>query len=250
MNHKMKKSVMDSTVMDARRDIAEAMLKSPVPKDELLRNLGLYLLPMDLKRFLFFDSLYKQFVTVPGVIVEFGCRWGQNLATLQSLRAIYEPYNYLRKIVGFDTFSGLHGVSEKDGHEDFATDGAYGTAKEYESYLKNLLALKETQSPVGSMEKFELVKGDASVTFEQYLRQHPETIVSFAYFDMDIYEPTAQCLRLLKSHLTKGSVVGFDELNFPEFPGETLAVQEVIGLNSVRLQRNTWCHAESYFIVE
>lgn len=46
MNHKMKKSVMDSTVMDARRDILEAMLKSPVAKDELLRNLGLYLLPM------------------------------------------------------------------------------------------------------------------------------------------------------------------------------------------------------------
>ena len=67
-----------------------------------MRNLGLYLLPADLKRFLFFDSLYKQFIKFPGVVVEFGCRWGQNLAILQTLRAIYEPFNFLRTVVGFD----------------------------------------------------------------------------------------------------------------------------------------------------
>jgi hypothetical protein len=86
--------------------------------------------------------------------------------------------------------------------------------------------------------------------FEEYLERHPETIVSFAYFDMDIYEPTAKCLRILQKHLTRGSVVGFDELCFPDFPGETLAVQEVIGISSIRLQRNQYCRSESFFVVE
>lgn len=250
MGHNIKSSVMDTGVLGQRREVLDSLLNSPIPKDELIRNLGLYQLPMEVKRLLFFDSLYRQFLNTPGVIFEFGCRWGQNLAVLQSLRAIYEPYNYFRTIVAFDTFGGLCGVTPADGTADFAAEGAYGVTDGYEAYLEGLLSLRESQSPLGHMKKFRLVKGDAPQRLEAYLKEHPETIVSFAYFDMDIYEPTLRCLKLLKRHLTKGSVVGFDELNFPAFPGETVALQEAVGLNNVRLQRNTWCHAESFFIVE
>ncbi len=248
MNHKIMQSVMDGDVVTARRKIAQALVNSPIPPEEMLRNLGLYVLPMEIKRFLFFDSLYRKQLNTPGVILEFGCRWGQNLAILQCLRAIYEPYNLLRKIVGFDTFSGLSGVTEKDGHADVALEGAYGVGEDYEKYLDYLLSLKESQSPMPQVPKYSLVKGNAPEKLEEYLRSHPEVIVSFAYFDMDIYEPTVQCLRLLKGRLTKGSVVGFDELNFPEFPGETVALQEAIGLNNVRLRRNRWCANECFFI--
>lgn len=248
MSIKIMESVMATDIVAARRKIAEALTQSPIPPAELLRNLGLYALPMEIKRFLFFDSLYRRQLTVPGVILEFGCRWGQNLAVLQSLRAIYEPYNFLRKIVGFDTFSGLSGVSAKDGRADVAADGTYGVAAGYEQYLDQLLALKETQSPIPQVKKFELVKGDAPKMLEKYLADHPETLVSMAYFDMDIYEPTIQCLKIIKPRLTKGSVVGFDELNFPEFPGETLAFLEGVGANNVRLRRNRWCGNESFFI--
>jgi hypothetical protein len=248
MSHKIMKSVMESEVVTGRQQIAEALLHSPIPPNELLRNLGLFVLPMEIKRFLFFDSLYRKQLNTPGVVLEFGCRWGQNLAVLQCLRAIYEPYNFLRKIVGFDTFSGLSGVTDKDGRADVAADGAYGVGEGYEKYLDHLLALKESQSPMPQVRKYDLIKGNAPEKLEEYLRAHPEVIVSFAYFDMDIYEPTVQCLRLLKGRLTKGSVVGFDELNFPEFPGETVALQEAIGLNNVRLRRNRWCANESFFI--
>jgi hypothetical protein len=243
-------SAMDSSVLDSREKIADALLASPLPKNELLRNLGLYLLPMELRRFLFFDSLYRQFIGVPGVIIEFGCRWGQNLAILQSLRAIYEPYNVLRKIIGFDTFQGFPGVTEKDGTATYIATGGYGVCKDYESYLEGLLSLKETQSPISNVKKFELIPGDAATTFEQYLQKHPETIVAFAYFDMDLYEPTKQCLKLLMKHVTKGSVIGFDELNMSQFPGETVALQEALGTNKVRLQRSILSHAESFFVYE
>ena len=250
MSFKTLQSVMDTDVVKSRGAIADAILESPIPKNELLRNLGLFLLPMELKRFLFFDSLYRQFMSVPGVIIEFGCRWGQNLAILQSLRAIYEPYNFRRTIIGFDTFSGFPGVTEKDGTASVIAEGGYGVCEGYESHLERLLSLKETQSPVSGVKKFHLIKGDAASTFDQYLQDHPETIVSFAYFDMDIYEPTMRCLKSLMKHLTRGSVIGFDELNFSQFPGETLAFQEVIGANKVRLQRNTWSHDECFFVYE
>jgi hypothetical protein len=205
---------------------------------------------MDLKRFLFFDSLYRQFLNTPGIICEFGCRWGQTIGILQSLRAIYEPFNQFRMIIGFDTFQGLRGVSVKDGAAEFASEGAYGVTEGYAEYLEHMLALKESQSALPHVRKFRVITGDASKSFAQYLQAHPETIVSFAYFDMDIYEPTLNCLKLLRKHLTKGSIVGFDELNFPDLPGETLALQEAIGANNVRLQRNPWCGPECFFIFE
>jgi hypothetical protein len=250
MIQKMMPSVMDEVTLSARREIAHGLLKSPIPRDELLRNLGLYLLPMDLRRFLFFDSLYRLFLNTPGIICEFGCRWGQNLALLQSLRAIYEPFNRHRRIVGFDTFSGLSGVTIKDGTASIVSDGAYSVSDKYADYLNNILKLKETQSPLPQIVKFEVVNGDASQTFEKFLKEHPEAIIAFAYFDMDIYAPTARCLELLRPRLTKGSVVGFDELNYPDFPGETVAFQEIFGANNVRLQRNLWSGEETFFVVD
>jgi hypothetical protein len=58
------------------------------------------------------------------------------------------------------------------------------------------------------------------------------------------------CLKLLSSRFTKGTVVGFDELNHAAFPGETTAVREVLGLSSIRLKRSVWSGDESYFVVE
>jgi hypothetical protein len=250
MSEKIFPSAMDSKTLNVRDEILDSLLNSPIARNELIRQLGVYLLPMELKRFLFFDSLYRQLINVPGVIVEFGCRWGQNLATLQNLRSIYEPYNYRRHILGFDTFSGLKGVGEQDGAHEIANDGTYGVTAGYESHLERLLLLKESQSPISEMKKFELIKGDAVETFSKYITEHRETLIAFAYFDMDIYKPTVECLKLLKPHLTKGSIVGFDELNFPAFPGETIAFQEAIGSNNIWLKRNAYCHMESFFVFE
>src|SRR5688500_8422350 len=138
-------SIMPRDVVEGRKAILELMQQSPLPGPDLLRSLGLFLLPMDLKRFLFFDSIYRQLSTVPGIICEFGCRWGQSLAVLQGLRAIHEPLDASRVIVGFDTFEGLRGVTPADGPSQAAAEGAYGVVAQYEDYLTKLLTLKEQQ---------------------------------------------------------------------------------------------------------
>ncbi len=243
-------SVMPKQVVDARTTLCDRLLTSPIPPHELIRNLGLYTLPMEVRRTLFFSELYQHVMQVPGVLMEFGTRWGQNLATLQSLRSILEPYHHRRRIVGFDTFEGFSGVSSEDGLSPAACAGAYGVTKDYDQYLADLLALREQQSPLAEVQKFEVIKGDAPKMLEQYLKQHPETIIALAYFDMDLYQPTADCLHLIRDRLTVGSVVGFDELNHAAFPGETTAVREVLGLKNIRLRRSVWSGDESYFVVE
>jgi hypothetical protein len=100
------------------------------------------------------------------------------------------------------------------------------------------------------IKKTSLRKGNAIVELEKYLSEHPETIIAFAWFDMTLYEPTYKCLELIKPYITKGSVIGFDELNDKEFPGETVAVREALGLKNVRVERNRFSGAQSYVVIE
>jgi hypothetical protein len=81
------------------------------------------------------------------------------------------------------------------------------------------------------------------------LQEHPETIISFAWFDMTLYKPTMECLEIIQPFLTRGSVLGFDELNDAEFPGETVALREVLGTSNVAIQRNRYSGAQSFVVV-
>lgn len=233
---------------ERRQELLELFRKWPIPDGEFFHNLGLFLTPQTLSRILFMDHLYRQVLDVQGVVIEFGCRWGQNLSIFTALRGIYEPFNRLRKIVGFDTFEGFPDVSEKD-HESFQA-GGYGVTEAYEEYLRAILRFQEKESPLSHLEKFEIVKGDARETILEYLERSPETIVALAYFDMDIYDPTLKCLEAIRDRLTRGSVVGFDELNDHVCPGETQALKEAFGLGRYRIRRYPSCSRTSYVVID
>ena len=84
----------------------------------------------------------------------------------------------------------------------------------------------------------------------RYLKRNPETIISMAFFDMDIYKPTYECLTMIKPFLTRGSVIGFDELNHHACPGETVALKKVFGLNQFRICRFPSNSRTSYIIID
>lgn len=50
--------------------------------------------------------------------------------------------------------------------------------------------------------------------------------------------------------VTKGSVIAFDELNLKEFPGETIALMETIGLKKYSIKRSPLNPLISYLIVK
>jgi len=241
------KSSEDQKIKD--ENLIDLFCNSPIPNEEKLFHLGLYIKRQNMSRLIQMNELYKKILDVHGSVFEFGVRWGQNLALFESFRGMYEPFNYNRKLVGFDTFSGFPSVSKND-KTIFAKEGDMRVSENYEEYLEKLLLCHENESPISHMKKFELVKGDATVTCKKYLKDHPETIIAFAYFDFDIYEPTKICLELCKDRFVKGSVIAFDELNHPDWPGETIAAQEVLGLRNIRLQRMSYNPTVSYLVVE
>jgi len=187
-----------------------------------------------MSRILYLDWIYKKLVGKPGVVCEFGVQWGGVLTTLINLRGMYEPYNHQRKIFGFDTFSGFSSVTKEDGLRH--KTGDYATDVGYEDELSSILEIMESSNPLSHIKKTFLVKGDASVTIKNWLEENPGLAIGLAIFDMDVYKPTRDVLEAIKPRLFKGSILVFDEFSCSSWPGETLAVDEVLGIPNLRFE--------------
>ena len=237
----------EKSYLEIEESITKLLKNNPIPDIELAENLFLFITPQNMRRLFFHYEMYKKVLSVPGNICLFGVRWGRGAAIYDSLRTLFEPFNHGRKIICFDSFEGLKNVSIKD---DNLSEGQLETSDNYDEFLNNLLRLRNLLSPIGHIKQYEIHKGDASSTLSEYLKSNPQTVVSLAHLDMNLYEPTKDCLRLLKEHVTRGSIIIIDELSHSKFPGQTIALDEIFGKNKVKLKRipytnPTWT---SYFI--
>jgi hypothetical protein len=222
----------------------------PIPDAEILGNLALFLNRSSLSQVLFLEYLYREILPIHGVILEFGVRWGRNLATLITLRTLLEPYNFCRQIVGFDAFEGFPSVSDVDGKDPVIAPKSLCVSRGYEDYLNALLESHEALGVRSHVKRFELCKGDAAATVPGYFSDHPESVVALAYFDFDLYTPTLKCLEIITPFLTKGSIIAFDEACHPAFPRETVALHEAGILQCCSLQRLTYSGFGCYARVE
>ncbi len=212
-----------------RDRLREMMQGAPMAPDELMFNLGLYVRSSLLVKFLVLSDLYRRFQSVPGVLIEFGAWRGQNLVLLENLRAIHEPFNKQRTILGFDTFSGYPAEAGMAEASTSTYDG-YQTGEAYPAYLAELLEVHEGNNAFGhNRGGHKLIRGDVVETAPKYFADHPETLVAFAFFDMGPYEPTIAALRAIKPHLLPGSILLFDELTWAGAPGEAIAFKEAFG---------------------
>ncbi len=234
-------------------ELCEAFEKSKLPVAARLQNFPRHVRRQDLSRFLTKWELFKLNLPVHGSVVECGVFAGGGLLSWMQFSAILEPYNHQRRVIGFDTFSGFPKLSPEDtrfGSSEHLKDGGLETNEEIVGELKNLISLHDKNRPIGHIQKTELVVGDASKTMPKYIEEHPHLLISLLYLDFDIYEPTKAALKTLLPRVAKGGIVAFDELNCPEFPGETSALIESLDLSKVKLQRLPYDPYISYFIKE
>ncbi|MDD4984421.1 MAG: hypothetical protein PHQ43_01330 [Dehalococcoidales bacterium] len=255
----MKELYASSHEQQIRSDFVKTFRECPIPDEEVMQNLGLFLNSKNLSRILYLDYLYRQILDLQGIIMDLGTRWGQNMSVFAALRGIYEPFNRHRKIVGFDTFSGPPSIGDNDTNifkrEDFAT------VEDYPKYLAKIMEYQEQDNPISHVRKYEIHVGDVidkpqqftspiPGTVNTYLHQHPETIIALAYFDFDMYEPTRKCLDYIKPYLMSGSILAFDELNDRDSPGETTALKKAFNIDKIRIKRYRYASRVSYFILE
>lgn len=234
----------------SRGDLLANLLASPIPHHSVLANLGLFQTSKTFSRLVFMHEFYKMGLGVMGQVFDFGTRWGQNMAIWIAVRDMLEPFNRHRKIVGFDTFGGFPSTAAEDGSSEMIGVGNIPVTDNYPDYLKMLLTTLECNTALPHLKRFELVQGDASETVRNYFEANPHAIVSHAFFDFDLYEPTRDCLRAVWNRMPKGAVLGFDEVNDPDSPGETQAIIDVLGIDHIRLQRFPWVSRVSYIVKE
>jgi hypothetical protein len=149
-----------------KQKFASKIRNTEIPDSELLDNIGLYLTRQTFSRIDMMRKLYERIINITGVVIEFGVRWGQNLALFQNFRGIYEPYNYNRKIIGFDTFKGFPTISKEDGN--LVKQGDYSVSNDWENQLDQILQFHNNNSPISHKKKYELIKGDATITIDEY----------------------------------------------------------------------------------
>lgn len=213
-----------------------------------LRSFALYTPRQVISDYLARYYLFERVLNVPGSIIECGVFNGQGLMSYANFSSILEPNNFTRKIIGFDTFDGFASVGESDSMSpnEMVTEG--GMRVDSFSRLSRAVGLYDTNRFLGHLPKVELVKGNILETLDDYIESNPHLLVSLLYLDLDIYEPTKHVLRTLLKRVPKGGIIAFDELNFKDFPGETLALIDSLDLSMIKLRRVPFCSRISYFV--
>lgn len=222
--------------------LEEYFSTSPGSATEKLENFPKYVPRQALARFLTRYELFKLVLDVQGSVIECGVTFGGGLMSFAHFSAILEPYNFQRRIVGFDTFTGFPKPSAKDlsGLPDRRARHLRKGGLSFphgEKDIARAISLFDDNRPLNHIPKIEIVRGDFSLTGRKYLKKHPHLLVSCLYMDFDLYKPAKLALELFVPRIPKGGIIAFDQLNEEMYPGETIAALEVLELNRLRLKR-------------
>jgi len=239
----------------AGRSALEAYFNaSPGSATEKIENFAKYVPRQSLARFLARYELFRRIQDVQGSIVECGVLFGGGLLSFAKLSTILEPYNFQRRIIGFDSFDGFPSIDAADlaGKPERKSahlkKGGFSAQSAYDDILRAVEVYDLTRF-LNHFPKVEVVRGDFEVTARRYLSDHPHLIVSLLYLDFDIYRPTKLALELFLPRVPKGGIVVFDELNEEAFPGETIAALEALKMNELRVRRFDFEPRISYAVI-
>ncbi len=230
--------------------VTEVFESAPGTINERLDAFPIFATRQAIAKFIARYEIFKQIVAVNGSVVECGVLHGAGLFTWAKLSAILEPVNHPRRVIGFDTFEGFPSVHDEDQAGSFSeleVGGLRGAALEQ---VQRAVELFDLNRPISHIPKIELVAGDIQETGPSYVEENPHLVVAMLYLDLDLYEPTKAALEAFVPRMPKGAVIAFDELNAEIFPGETRAVDEVLGLNSIRVRRFPFDSYVSYCVLE
>jgi hypothetical protein len=217
---------------------------------EKLNNFAKYVPRQTLTKFFAKYEIFKKIIDVEGSIIECGVRNGGGLLAFSQMSAIFEPINYTRKIVGFDTFSGFPSLSNKDRGSTSLHAHKGGFSTNSFDDIKKSIELYDENRVINEIPKVQLIKGDAVKTIPKYLKDNPHTVVSLLYLDFDIYKPTKIALDNFVPRMPKGSIIAFDELNSEDWKGETIALLDSLKVNDLRIKRFNFDTYFSYAVLE
>lgn len=238
--------------------LAKFIEESPVDTRTKVMNFAKYADRQHLTKFLARYEIFRHILDVQGAIVECGVYHGGGLLGWGQFCSIHEPFNYVRKVIGFDTFSGFpeeaisdhdRELAHVDRRDEYPVAPRSLNASGFDE-IQNAIDIFDMNRPIGHVRKIELVKGDARITIPAYVDDNPHLVVALLNLDFDLYEPTKVAIETLLPRMPKGGVIVFDEINNDRWPGETKALVDSIGIHSLRIKRIPIEPMISYAVIE
>jgi len=230
-------------------ELAKIMQESSLSDFEKATHFSLFAPRQAISSFLFRYEIFKRILNIQGSILECGVAYGSGLMTFALLSSIFEPVNHTRRIVGFDTFTGFPEISTKDNKKGDPNAKVGGLKIDSFEEIQKCVKVFDQNRFIGHIEKVQLVRGDLIKTAPAYLKNNPHLTVALLYLDLDIYEPTRVALKTFLPRMPKGSIIVFDQLNHPDWPGETLAPEESLGIKNLKIQRFPFDSIRSYAVI-
>ena len=219
------------------KDIEKIFKQSSDSIEIRLDNFPKYIRCQKLTRLLTLYELFKKVLQIKGSIIECGVFRGFGLMSWAHLSAILEPNNLTRRIYGFDTFQGLSSLNKKDKGKFSGKMEKGGLGSDSFEELQKIIKIYDKNRFLGHVDKVKLIKGDAVKIIPKFIKENSHLVVSLLFLDFDLFKPTKAALENFYPRMPKGSIIAFDELDNPLWPGETSALLATIGLNKLKIER-------------
>ncbi len=236
--------------MNLKKVFSKFQKLSKSPNFNKFDNFSKYTRRQTIARFLARYEIFKKQIDIKGSIIECGVNEGMGLMSLAHFSVTLEPYNYQRKIIGFDTFEGFPSISRLDNRNKMSFKGSF--KQNYNSYkdIKESIKVFNKNRFIKNKTKINLVKGNAIKTIPAFVKKNRHLVVSSLWLDFDIYEPTKVALDNFVPLMPKGGIIIFDELNNEYWPGETRAFLENKRIKYTKLQSFPFEPNISYIILK
>ena len=214
------------------RDVIDSLIEdSELTSQQAVEYFSVFTRRVSFAKTLAQIELFKKTISLPGSVVELGVYKGLSFMLFLKLADIYCHGDTLKRVIGFDTWSGFVDLHQNDGVPSTARDKVVGgfNAERFYEVLSKAIEVEQLDSQLPRFKRAELVKGDCRLTVPEYCENNPGLRISLLHLDLDLYEPTLTALEYLYPRVVPGGIVILDEYGMEGFPGETKAVEDYFG---------------------
>jgi hypothetical protein len=223
---------LESKKFESKRKDYESYLANlasyPYNLEDYLHYFPLFVGDMTIARYLCMIDGYRETSHLNGHVADVGVYKGASSFLFAKLIKIFSP-NSLCQVHGFDWFKG--NIPSKDYEKNIKSGLGVGNLE----LIKKMIADQNLES-VLHIHNLDLTK-DLNTFFNENLHLKFRLI----FMDSGTYDVVKSALPFFWERLVKGGQIIFDQYNFDVAPGETLAVDEILGDNiEIRTRNYSW----------
>jgi len=194
-------------------------------------------------------NLFEKVKHLHGDIVECGVFKGAGLLLWLKLLDMHEP-NSIKKVLGFDFFDPGFVDNIPDEIDRKTMKQVFTRCSDLKTSEVSIEGINDKIINSGfKKNRFELVKGDISLTSSEFLEERPGFRISLLYLDLDLEKPTMDTLETFWDRIVPGGIIVFDEYAYHSW-SESNAVDKFLENKNTKLINTNIQSPTAYLIKE